>query len=177
QVPQGVCMLTLTFFMCDRSTAHIVFFISQSLGGLSVAGFLSNYMDIAPNFTGTINGISNGIGTTTGWLAPMITGALVNKQQTLGQWRKVWYVASGMYFCNLITYLIFSSGEVQPWNYVNEEHIFDIDKAGGCKGNESNKVNKSQEIEEDKPKSDVYSDYVTNSNFRQSRTNYAFNEN
>ncbi|CAL4173275.1 unnamed protein product, partial [Meganyctiphanes norvegica] len=175
QTAQGVCMLTLSFLMCDQSTVHWVFFVSQSFAGLAIPSYLANYMDLAPNFTGTINGIGNAIGMSTGFLAPMTTGFLVNNQQTLGQWRKIWYIAAGMFLCNLVVYIIFGSGEVQPWNYVTDDSTMHIDHSDGHIGKSINKDKKHQGIEEENQKSsDVYSAYVTNPNFRLPRINHAF---
>ena len=48
--------------------------MSLALGssGLVVAGFLSNHLDIAPNYAGILMGITNTAGTIPGIIAPLV---------------------------------------------------------------------------------------------------------
>lgn len=46
-------------------------------GGI-YSGYVVNHIDIAPNYAGTLYGITNAIATIPGWLAPMTVGALTN---------------------------------------------------------------------------------------------------
>ena len=43
--------------------------------GALYSGFFTNPLDIAPNYSGTILGITNAFGTIPGWLAPLMAGA------------------------------------------------------------------------------------------------------
>jgi len=38
-------------------------------------------------------------------------------QQTIEAWRLVFYLGAGVYVFGTVIYLIFGSGEVQPWGY------------------------------------------------------------
>ncbi|XP_069970495.1 sialin isoform X3 [Penaeus vannamei] len=72
--------------------------------------------ELAPNFAGTLTGISNTLATIPGFLAPEVTGAIINNQQTLSRWKEVFQLVSVVYFIVCTLYLIFMSPEVQPWN-------------------------------------------------------------
>jgi hypothetical protein len=56
------------------------------------SGFMSTHIDMAPNFAGTLLGITNGFGNTMGFLAPAITGYIINANQDLAHWRTVFFI-------------------------------------------------------------------------------------
>ncbi|WAR21429.1 S17A5-like protein [Mya arenaria] len=78
------------------------------------SGFIVNPVDIAPRYAGIIFGISNTTGTLGGFLAPMAIGYLTS-DRTREQWQMVFYIAAAIYTVGAIFYIIFGSGEVQPW--------------------------------------------------------------
>jgi hypothetical protein len=53
---------------------------------------MSTHIDMAPNFAGTLLGITNGFGNTMGFLAPAITGYIINANQDLAHWRTVFFI-------------------------------------------------------------------------------------
>ncbi|XP_069956909.1 putative inorganic phosphate cotransporter, partial [Cherax quadricarinatus] len=85
----AVCLVCLSFVECDRSATIALFVIALTLQGGIYTGYVVNHMDIAPNFAGTLYGITNTAATVPAILAPMAVGVLTNNQQTFGQWRKV----------------------------------------------------------------------------------------
>lgn len=120
QVGPGVCLLVITFVQCDRTTTVALFFVAVTLQGGIYTGFMVNHIDIAPNFAGTLFGITNAFATIPSWVGPMTTGALTKGQQTFEQWNKVFYISSAIFMANALFFLVFSSGEMQPWNQVPE---------------------------------------------------------
>ncbi|XP_063843132.1 putative inorganic phosphate cotransporter [Scylla paramamosain] len=120
QLGPAACLIGITFLHCDRTSTIALFTLATTLQGGIYTGFLINHIDIAPNFAGTLFGITNALGTIPSWVGPITTGALTKNQQTFEQWNKVFYIASGIYMANAFFYLAFSSGEVQPWNHIAE---------------------------------------------------------
>uniref|UniRef100_A0A0N7ZD27 Major facilitator superfamily (MFS) profile domain-containing protein n=1 Tax=Scylla olivacea TaxID=85551 RepID=A0A0N7ZD27_SCYOL len=120
QLGPAACLIGITFLHCDRTGTIVLFTLATTLQGGIYTGFLINHIDIAPNFAGTLFGITNALGTIPSWVGPITTGALTKNQQTFEQWNKVFYIASGIYMANAFFYLAFSSGEVQPWNHIAE---------------------------------------------------------
>lgn len=116
----AVCLLCLSLVECDRGATIALFFIAISLQGGIYTGFMVNHVDIAPNFAGTLFGITNGAATIPSFIAPVTVGALTNNKQTFGQWRKVFYISAGLYIADAIFYLVFASGKEQEWNKVTE---------------------------------------------------------
>ncbi|CAL4153453.1 unnamed protein product [Meganyctiphanes norvegica] len=113
----AVCLFILTWLECDRAAISALLIAALAMQGATNSGYIPNVIDIAPNFAGTVQGISNMFGNTPGFLAPMTVGALTNNNQTLTQWNKVFYITAGIYAIDATFFLIFASGTAQPWNY------------------------------------------------------------
>lgn len=120
QLGPAACLLGVTFLHCDRTSTIALFTLATTLQGGIYTGFIVNHIDIAPNFAGTLFGMTNAMGTIPSWIGPLVAGSLTRDRQTFEQWNKVFYIASGIYAANGLFYLIFASGEVQPWNHVDE---------------------------------------------------------
>lgn len=72
-------------------------------------------MDISPPHASVVLGMSNCLGTVGGIVSPFITAA-ITKNQTLAEWRIVFYIVVGIYMFALIIFDIFAQGEVQSWS-------------------------------------------------------------
>ncbi|KAG7159683.1 Sialin-like 8 [Homarus americanus] len=74
----GLALLAMTLVGCDSTLALV--FMSLGLGaqGAINSGSVISEQDIAPNLAGTLKGITNSLGSVTGILAPLITGAIIN---------------------------------------------------------------------------------------------------
>ncbi|KAL7630250.1 UNVERIFIED_CONTAM: hypothetical protein RMT77_019607 [Armadillidium vulgare] len=117
----GICLFCLSFVECNRSWTVTLLFISITLQGGIYTGWLINHIDIAPNFAGTLYGITNGLSSIPAWVAPIVVGTLTNKNETFDSWRKVFFIAGGIFIFDAIFFLIFGSGEVQDWNFYEEK--------------------------------------------------------
>lgn len=74
-----------------------------------------NALDLSPNYSGTLMAIVNGIGAITGIFTPYIVGVLA-PEQTLSQWRLVFWIVLGVFVVTNLIFVLFASGEVQYWN-------------------------------------------------------------
>lgn len=90
-----------------------------SIGGM-FCGFLSNHIDIAPNYAGTLMAITNTMATLPGIIMPIFVGAVTDGNETpedsLGSWRLVFYVTITLYIIEIVAYTLLGSGDEQPWN-------------------------------------------------------------
>jgi ACS family sodium-dependent inorganic phosphate cotransporter len=107
----------------DAVVTVVVFTASLFFNGAVTAGYLSNGLDIAPNFSGTIFGMANTLSSFGGWLSTKIVAILTNEQQTFAQWRYVFWILVGTYAAGALVYLLLGSGELQRWNSVEEEAV------------------------------------------------------
>lgn len=88
--------------------------------GAVTAGYLSNGLDIAPNFSGTIFGMANTLSSIGGFLSTYMVATLTNESQTFEQWKWVFWILVGIYLFAGVVYLLFGTGELQSWNQVPE---------------------------------------------------------
>ncbi|CAL4063912.1 unnamed protein product [Meganyctiphanes norvegica] len=108
-----VCMC---FVNCHSTMAIIVLSVMLLVHGAVFSGYMCGPQDLAPNLAGTIYGVLNTAGAGMGILAPTITGAIIEGNQTLAAWRTVFLLASGAISSTCLIYLVFFRAEVQPWN-------------------------------------------------------------
>ncbi|KAG1673054.1 Vesicular glutamate transporter 1 [Nymphon striatum] len=78
------------------------------------ACFNVNHLDIAPRYASILMGMSNGVGTLTGIICPIVVERLTIHRETK-EWQKVFLIASTIHFLGVIFYALFASGEKQPW--------------------------------------------------------------
>jgi len=116
-----LCLVAITFFECNTNAIITLLFIGISLGGAINSGPNANMIEVAPNYSGTLAGVAGTVAVMPGFFAPLTVGALTNHQETLAQWRKVFYICAGVYLFNTLFYTVFGSSEEQPWNRSEED--------------------------------------------------------
>ncbi|XP_066952133.1 putative inorganic phosphate cotransporter [Macrobrachium rosenbergii] len=174
-VGPAVCLLILTTFTCNRPATIALLFIAVGLQGGVYTGFMVNHVDIAPNFAGTLFGITNAAATIPGWLAPMTVGALTNNQQTFEQWNKVFYISAAWFITDAIVFLLFASGTEQPWNTVSGIPAEDKTDGTRSKRQDSKKPAENTGMPStSKQELDPYDIYVTNPKLRTTFMNRAY---
>uniref|UniRef100_A0A182MUR7 Major facilitator superfamily (MFS) profile domain-containing protein n=1 Tax=Anopheles culicifacies TaxID=139723 RepID=A0A182MUR7_9DIPT len=89
------------------------------LGGF-YPGVKVNTNDLSPNFAGVLMGMVNGIGAITGIITPYLAG-LLTPNQTLEEWRVVFWIAFAVLNITNVIFILFASGEIQPWNYPRQQ--------------------------------------------------------
>lgn len=77
-----------------------------------------NGLDLSPNYSGTLMAMVNGMGAFTGIITPYIVGVLA-PQQTLMQWRTVFWIVLGVFIVTNLIFVIWASGDVQYFNDPN----------------------------------------------------------
>lgn len=77
---------------------------------------LQNSQDLAPNYAGTLYGIINFIGTSTGFITPALVAEFTKEHNTLNEWTYIFIIGSIAYIGPAVLYSMFGSAEVQKWN-------------------------------------------------------------
>ncbi|XP_015249248.1 PREDICTED: vesicular glutamate transporter 2 [Cyprinodon variegatus] len=100
----------------SHSKGVAISFLVMAVGfsGFAISGFNVNHLDIAPRYASILMGISNGVGTLSGMVCPLIVGAMT-KHKTREEWQYVFLIASLVHYGGVVFYGIFASGEKQPW--------------------------------------------------------------
>ncbi|XP_047535269.1 sialin [Vanessa atalanta] len=112
----GLMMIAQAFFGHDRIWSIAIFTMALTINGAVTAGYLGNGLDIAPKFSGTIFGIANTLSSFGGWLSTFMVGELTKEHNTYEQWQIVFFILAGTYMCGALVFVVFGSGELQPWN-------------------------------------------------------------
>ncbi|XP_031416962.1 vesicular glutamate transporter 1-like [Clupea harengus] len=106
--------LLVVGFSHTRGMAISFLVLAVGFSGFAISGFNVNHLDIAPRYASILMGISNGVGTLSGMVCPLIVGAMT-KHKTREEWQYVFLIASLVHYGGVIFYGIFASGEKQPW--------------------------------------------------------------
>ncbi|XP_062557721.1 sialin-like, partial [Armigeres subalbatus] len=116
----GVILIMLPFF--GQSPYICVGCIIACIGinGAATLTNLVNAQDLAPNFAATLYGLMSFLGTTAGFIAPMMVAHFTSEQNTMEQWRQIFHINAGIYLISGLTFVLFGSGKVQSWNKVEE---------------------------------------------------------
>ncbi|XP_018561169.1 putative inorganic phosphate cotransporter [Anoplophora glabripennis] len=90
-----------------------------SAGGL--CGFQVNHLDLSPNHSGILMGLTNGFSSIFSIISPLIVQYIVTDKTNLLSWRIIFIITASIYAVANVFYCIFGSGEVQAWNDVEED--------------------------------------------------------
>nr|CAH7752685.1 unnamed protein product [Callosobruchus chinensis] len=114
----GVLMAVQAIKGADASLSVAVFTASLFFNGAVTAGYLSNGLDIAPNFSGTIFGMANTLSSFGGWLSTKIVAVLTEGDKTFDTWKYVFWILCCTYAFGAVFYCIFGTGKLQKFNSV-----------------------------------------------------------
>lgn len=112
----ALTLLLVTVVGCDTVSILVLLALNGLFLGAQYTGNSINLLLLAPNFSGTMLGISNTFANGAGILAPYAVGLLTNNNQTITAWNIVFYISAGIGVVTYVVYLILCQGEVQPWN-------------------------------------------------------------
>ncbi|KAE8741674.1 hypothetical protein FOCC_FOCC012795 [Frankliniella occidentalis] len=116
----ALCLIGVSFVGCDRPFVVVLMSVAvMSVGGM-FSGFLSNHIDIAPNFAGTLMAITNTFATIPGFVVPVFVGQVTNGNQTMSAWRTIFLTTVGLFICEAVVYVFLGSGEEQSWNNIKK---------------------------------------------------------
>ncbi|XP_062616836.1 sialin-like [Saccostrea cucullata] len=108
-------LIGLGYMTCfQQESAIALLTLSLAFCGFQFPSVFVNHGDIAPNYAGTIFGITNTGASIPGIIAPYVVASItVNKTQK--EWLVAFYIAAVIYCLGAIFFLIFSDGEIQNW--------------------------------------------------------------
>ncbi|XP_071975047.1 vesicular glutamate transporter 2 [Engystomops pustulosus] len=107
-------LLLVVGYSHSKGVAISFLVLAVGFSGFAISGFNVNHLDIAPRYASILMGISNGVGTLSGMVCPLIVGAMT-KNKTREEWQYVFLIAALVHYGGVIFYGIFASGEKQPW--------------------------------------------------------------
>lgn len=78
KVVSAVFLLGVTWAGCSRAAAVSCLILGVGVTGLAACGYQVNHLDIAPQYSGVLFGITNTFATLPGFLGPLIVGAITD---------------------------------------------------------------------------------------------------
>ncbi|XP_037035941.1 putative inorganic phosphate cotransporter isoform X3 [Bradysia coprophila] len=90
--------------------------LAVGINAATYLGFQCNHIDLAPNYAGTLMGITNCCANIMSIIAPLVVGVIVKEESNSDQWRIVFFISAGVYFVGNLLFVIFSKTNVQHWN-------------------------------------------------------------
>ncbi|CAL1268952.1 unnamed protein product [Larinioides sclopetarius] len=106
----GVC-----FAGCDVTMNKIFFIFSIAIGGFAYNGQNLTLLDMSPEYAGTLLGITNTIANLTGFITPLVVGALTEGKNTLHQWRIAFGITGSLLAFASFIFIFFSTSDKQDW--------------------------------------------------------------
>ncbi|XP_068247386.1 putative inorganic phosphate cotransporter isoform X2 [Palaemon carinicauda] len=149
----GAMILGVSFAGCDAKAAIALLCLALFCNGATTTSILVNHTDIAPNFAGTLLGIDNTLGSIIAFIVPTVTGIMIDGQQSMVAWQKVFWVCVPIYFIMAIFFLAFVSGKVQPWNYIDQ--VIFVSSASASNSQRPRNVQNTIREEEETPMQDL----------------------
>nr|CAI5859761.1 unnamed protein product [Callosobruchus analis] len=114
----GALMAVQAIKGADAPLSVTVFTASLFFNGAVTAGYLSNGLDIAPNFSGTIFGIANTLSSFGGWLSTKIVAVLTEGDKTFDNVAVRIWILCATYAFGAVFYCIFGTGKLQKFNSI-----------------------------------------------------------
>ncbi|XP_063243204.1 sialin isoform X2 [Bacillus rossius redtenbacheri] len=121
QVIPGLLVLAIGYFGCNIELVLVAWFLAIILITASYAGAMANIVDIAPNLAGPVLAFAQTIHMSASFLSPLAAGFILQDQQTLEQWRYVFWVAAAVACVTYLAYQVFGTADIQPWNYPDQK--------------------------------------------------------
>uniref|UniRef100_A0AAY4C8U4 Vesicular glutamate transporter 1 n=1 Tax=Denticeps clupeoides TaxID=299321 RepID=A0AAY4C8U4_9TELE len=101
--------LLVVGFSHTKGVAISFLVLAVGFSGFAISGFNVNHLDIAPRYASILMGISNGVGTLSGMVCPLIVGAMT-KNKTREEWQYVFLIASLVHYGGVIFYGVYLYG-------------------------------------------------------------------
>ena len=126
----ALCMVAFAPDSLQGSITYItiVLCVGTFFNGAICACVLCTYIEIAPNFAGTLLGIGNTSDSIVTFIAPIVIGQVLDNRSlsVTQQWQVIFMVPSALYILSTITYLITVTGNVQHWNSKHRNYTISI---------------------------------------------------
>nr|CAD7452132.1 unnamed protein product [Timema tahoe] len=121
QIIPGLLLLAIGYLGCNVEMVLVSWFLAVILITASYAGAMASIVDIAPNLAGPVLAFAQTIHMTASFLSPLAAGFLLHENQTLEQWRHVFWVAAVVACVTYISFQCFGTADIQAWNYPDQK--------------------------------------------------------
>ncbi|KAG6800033.1 inorganic phosphate cotransporter isoform X1 [Apis mellifera caucasica] len=116
QFGPAIALAAASYTGCNSWLTVTILTIGVGLNGGIYSGFKVNHLDISPRFAGILMSFTNCLANLAGLLAPITAGYIIVGPPTHAKWRLVFMISAGVYIACATFYVIFGSGQRQPWD-------------------------------------------------------------
>ncbi|XP_058803913.1 sialin-like [Phymastichus coffea] len=114
----AVFIMLASFAECDTTMVISMFLIGITLMGCLYPSVMMSPLDLSPNYAGSVMAIGNSISSIVGIITPYTIGVLT-PNQTIGEWRLVFWIVFFFSVSSNVIYLLWFSAEVKDWDDSN----------------------------------------------------------
>lgn len=103
----------------SKENETIAIILLMTVAGAKAAvylGFVMNHIDLAPNFAGTLMGMTNCAANVMSVMAPLTVGFIVTDEKNPEQWRIIFFITAAYLFLGNLLFITFGKFETQYWN-------------------------------------------------------------
>ncbi|XP_014602940.1 PREDICTED: putative inorganic phosphate cotransporter isoform X3 [Polistes canadensis] len=116
QYGPAIALVAASYTGCNPWLTIVILTIGVGFNGGIYSGFKVNHLDISPRFAGVLMAFTNCLANLAGLLAPIVAGHIIVGTPTHLKWRIVFMISAAIYVVCATFYLMFGSGERQPWD-------------------------------------------------------------
>ena len=139
---QALCFLAIAWIGCDRTFVFVVLYIQIVFFSLVNGGEVQLPSELSVDFSGTIYAIGNCVGSSTGFIVPLVFSQIVTEPYSRAQWNLYFYVTAAVTALGGIIFLIFGQNKMQDFSKDLSDSQLDLSKFGnlvvGAKGSSFN---------------------------------------
>lgn len=111
----AICLVVASYAGTNKIIVMSLIIIGTSFLGTGFPTIAVNVLDLSPNHVGTAGALKNDIASVAGIVAPIVVG-LIAPNQTVEQWRLVFWLVAVVLIVTNVVFLVYGSGNVQEWN-------------------------------------------------------------
>ncbi|XP_017107073.2 sialin-like [Drosophila bipectinata] len=118
----GACLIILWFVRCQQDDVVAVIAIAILAMSARFLGFLTNHIDIAPKFSGTLMALTYAAGILPGIVIPIFEALFTTEFESVRGWNIIFGLTILLFAVEFLVFLKFGSGKEQSWNKTPEEN-------------------------------------------------------
>ncbi|KAJ8668263.1 hypothetical protein QAD02_009926 [Eretmocerus hayati] len=111
----GLLWLAIPYAGCNGFLVVLLLTMGMALSGCICCSLQVNTLDLGPNYVGALTSLVTGVGGISCILSPYFTG-IMTPNQTFSEFKVVFWIMLIALLVGSVVYVIFGSGEIQPWN-------------------------------------------------------------
>ena len=110
----AIALIGLSYAPVGNMVVSVVMLtLAVGINAGQYTGYLLVHIDLSPNFSASLMGITNFLANIISIIAPLVCGLIIQDESDPMEWRKVFFVASGVYFFTNLLFNVSITAEEQ----------------------------------------------------------------